>query len=62
MTTDDRLIYRLFMAQQNLRTYIRNALLARGVRVTIVQAGILFLLREEDGRSMSDGASLRILR
>jgi len=54
MTGDDRLIYQLFMAQQKLRTHIANALLAEGVRVTLGQAGILFLLRDDDGQSMTE--------
>lgn len=54
MTGDDRLIYQLFMAQQKLRTHIASSLLAQGVRVTLGQAGILFLLRERDGRSMTE--------
>ena len=54
MQTDDRLIYQIFMAQQKLRTYIANALLSRGIRVTLGQAGILFLLRQDDGQTMSE--------
>jgi DNA-binding MarR family transcriptional regulator len=54
MTRDDRLIYRLFMAQQKLRTHIGNALAAEGVRVTLGQTGILFLLLENDGQTMTE--------
>lgn len=54
MTGDDRLIYQLFMAQQKLRTHIAGALVAGGVRVTIGQSGILFLLRDKDARSMTE--------
>jgi DNA-binding MarR family transcriptional regulator len=53
MKTDDRLIYLLFMAQQKLRTYINNALLAGDIKTTLSQTGILFLLRQEDGQSMT---------
>jgi DNA-binding MarR family transcriptional regulator len=53
MKNDDRLIYLLFMAQQKLRTYINNALLAGDIKTTLSQAGILFLLRQEDGQSMT---------
>ena len=54
MKTDDRLIYQLFMAQQKLRTYITNALLTEGIRVTLGQAGILFLLQRDDGQTMTE--------
>ena len=54
MKTDDRLIYQLFMAQQKLRTYITSALLTEGIRVTLGQAGILFLLQRDDGQTMTE--------
>jgi len=54
MEEDDRLIYLLFLAQQTLRTHIQAALLAEGVRVTLGQAGILFLLEKQDGQIMSE--------
>jgi DNA-binding MarR family transcriptional regulator len=57
MKTDDRLIYQLFMAQQKLRTYITNALFQGGIKVTLSQAGILFLLMEKDGQVMTDLSS-----
>jgi DNA-binding MarR family transcriptional regulator len=50
---DDRLIYQIFMAQQKLRTYIGQVLAKAGVRVTLIQAGILFLLEQEDGQTMT---------
>jgi DNA-binding MarR family transcriptional regulator len=53
MKTDDRLIYLLFMAQQKLRTFINGVLLAGDVNTTLSQTGILFLLRQEDGQSMT---------
>jgi DNA-binding MarR family transcriptional regulator len=53
MKTDDRLIYLLFMAQQKLRTYINDALLQGDIKTTLSQTGILFLLRQEDGQSMT---------
>ena len=53
MKKDDRLIYLLFMAQQRIRTYLKKALHREGVRVTYAQAGILFLLKQRDGQSMS---------
>lgn len=53
MKTDDRLIYQIFMAQQKLRTHITKALLTEGIKVTLGQAGILFLLRRDDGQTMT---------
>jgi len=53
MKTDDRLIYLLFMAQQKLRTYINNALSEGDIKTTLSQTGILFLLRQGDGQSMT---------
>lgn len=54
MITDDRLIYLVFSAQQKLRIHLNNAMTAAGVRVTIAQAGILFLLKQKDGRTMTE--------
>jgi len=54
MTKDDRLIYLVFKAQQVLRTYLKKALEAQGIKVTPAQAGVLFLLKQKDGQSMSD--------
>ncbi|HAJ26789.1 MAG TPA: hypothetical protein DCG53_06015 [Syntrophus sp. (in: bacteria)] len=55
---DDRLIFLIFTAQNRLRTYLNNALVAANVRVTFVQAGILFLLKQSNGRTMSDLSQL----
>jgi MarR family transcriptional regulator, organic hydroperoxide resistance regulator len=55
---DDRLIFLIFTAQNKLRTYLNNALVAANVRVTFVQAGILFLLKQSNGRTMSDLSQL----
>ena len=54
MPQDDRLIYLVFTAQQKLRTYLKNALLAEGVLVTPTQTGILFLLKHKNGRTMTE--------
>ena len=51
---DDHLIYLVFLAQNRLRMYIRDELNAAGVKITLVQAGILFLLKDRDRRAMSD--------
>ncbi|MCX7635507.1 MAG: MarR family transcriptional regulator [Syntrophales bacterium] len=58
MPPDDRLIFLLFTAQNRLRTYLNGALNAAGVRVTIVQGGILFLLKQQNGRTMSELSQL----
>ena len=54
MLTDDRLIFLLFKAQNKLKNYIRSQLAAAGVRISVVQAGILFLLKQKDGRTMTE--------
>ncbi len=54
MPPDDRLIYLLFTAQQKLRTYLKKMMAKENVRVTTAQAGILFLLKQKDGRTMSE--------
>jgi DNA-binding MarR family transcriptional regulator len=53
MKADDRLIYLIFIAQQKLRTYINSALLEGDIKTTLSQTGILFLLSQEDGQSMT---------
>ena len=52
--TEDRLIYLVFTAQNRLRMYIRDELMAASVEITLVQAGILFLLNQKNGRAMSE--------
>ncbi len=54
MLPDDRLIYLIFTAQQKLRTYLKKKMTKENVRVTTAQAGILFLLKQKDGRTMSE--------
>ena len=54
MPPDDRLIYLLFTAQQKLRTHLKRMMTKENVRVTTAQAGILFLLKQKDGRTMSE--------
>jgi DNA-binding MarR family transcriptional regulator len=54
MPPDDRLIYLLFTAQQKLRTHLKKMMTKENVRVTTAQAGILFLLKQKDGRTMSE--------
>jgi hypothetical protein len=45
MNADDILIYLIFTAQNKLRTYLNNTMTADGVKVTVAQSGILFLLK-----------------
>ncbi len=54
MQADDRLIYLVFTAQQKLRNHLNGNLISGGVKVTIAQAGILFLLKQQDGRTMTE--------
>lgn len=54
MNNDDRLIYLLTIAQQALKDHTNRTLLDKGRKVTLAQAGILLLLREKDGRYMSE--------
>lgn len=61
VSKDDRLIYLVFTAQHRLRMYIRDRLMAAGVKVTLVQAGILFLLEEKNGQAMSELGRLLLL-
>jgi DNA-binding MarR family transcriptional regulator len=54
MPADDKLIYLIFTAQQKLRTHLSNFMIRENIRVTPAQAGILFLLTQKDGRTMSE--------
>ena len=54
MSSDDRLIYLLSIAQQALKDHTNRTLAKRGGKVTLAQAAILFLLRKKDGRYMSE--------
>ena len=54
MLTDDRLIFLIFKTQNKLKNYIGSQLAAGGVRISVVQAGILFLLKQKDGRTMTE--------
>lgn len=61
VSKDDRLVYLVFSAQHRLRMHIRDKLMAASVKITLVQAGILFLLKEKDGRAMSQLSRLLFL-
>jgi len=54
MNNDDRLIYLLTIAQQALKDHTNRTLSDKGGKVTLAQAAILFLLKEKDGRYMSE--------
>lgn len=54
MSNDDRLIYLLSITQQTLKDHTNRTLADQGAKVTLAQAGILFLLKEKDGRYMSE--------
>jgi DNA-binding MarR family transcriptional regulator len=61
MESNNRLIYLLSMAQVTLRAYVNEALTKGGVKVTIAQCGILFLLEQKDLRTMSElGAAIHV--
>ena len=55
---NDRLIFLIIMAQHRLRMNIRDRLKADGVKITLVQAGILFLLKQKNGRTMSEASQI----
>jgi DNA-binding MarR family transcriptional regulator len=54
MSDDDRFIYLVFTAQQRLRNYLKQALVKGGIKITPAQAGILALLLEKNGRTMTE--------
>lgn len=51
---DDRLIFLLSRAHHKLQGHLRGRLAAAGVRLSMGQAGILFLLKQKDGRTMTE--------
>ncbi len=53
LPAEDRLIYLVSMAQNRLQNLLRGALAAEGIRVTPAQSGILFLLKQKDGLTMT---------
>jgi len=54
MSDDDRFIYLVFTAQQRLRNYLKEALAKAETNITPAQTGILALLREKNGRTMTE--------
>jgi DNA-binding MarR family transcriptional regulator len=51
---DDRIIYMLAMAHLAVRAHIGSEFLREGIKVTLPQATVLFLLQEKDGRMLSE--------
>ena len=54
MEADDRIIYNLTEAQRSLMAHLKDRLSAEGLSITVVQAGMLFLLSQQDGRTMTE--------
>ena len=54
MEADDRIIYSLTEAQRILMAHLKDRLSAEGLSITVVQAGMLFLLGQRDGRTMTE--------
>jgi MarR family transcriptional regulator, organic hydroperoxide resistance regulator len=54
MGQDDRLIFLLSTAQQAVKRHANKILAAEGVRITVAQSGILFLLKQQDRRMISE--------
>ena len=54
MEADDRIIYSLTEAQRILMAHLKDRLSAEGLTITVVQAGMLFLLGQRDGRTMTE--------
>lgn len=57
----DRFIFSLFIAQSAVKNHVIAELKRAGIKVTLAQSGVLFLLEEADGRKMNElSAGLRI--
>jgi DNA-binding MarR family transcriptional regulator len=54
MEADDRIIYNITEAQRSLMAHLKDRLSAEGLSITVVQAGMLFLLNQQDGRTMTE--------
>ena len=58
---NDRFIFSLFIAQSAVKNHVIAELKRAGIKVTLAQSGVLFLLEEADGRKMNElSAGLRI--
>jgi DNA-binding MarR family transcriptional regulator len=58
---DERLIYLLFTAQHKLKMHIKDQLLKAGLKTTLGQTGILFMLVEKNDQAMSELSRLLFL-
>ena len=54
MKSEDRMIYLLSTARQALIDHTNKSLLKAGIKTTLAQAGVLFLLIQRDMRNMSE--------
>jgi len=54
MSDNDRLIFLLFTSELLLRKYLKSTLSYNGLKVTVTQTGILFLLKQKDGQTMTE--------
>ena len=54
MEADDRIIYSITEVQRLLMAHLKDRLSAEGLSITVVQAGLLFLLSQRDGRTMTE--------
>lgn len=58
---DERLIYLLFTAQHKLKMHIKDQMLKAGLKTTLGQTGILFVLVEKNDQAMSELSRLLFL-
>ena len=54
MKPDDRIIYSISAAQRIVMAHVKERLAAGGLSITVVQAAMLFLLEQRDGRTMTE--------
>lgn len=54
MQFDDKLIYLLSTAQHSLRMHLNSVFSREGLKITPPQCAVLFLLRQKDGRNLSE--------
>jgi len=51
---DDRLLFLISRSQHVLKNYLKKQFIEAGVEISPAQMGILFLLKQKNGRSMSE--------
>ncbi len=54
MSQDDKLIFLLSIAQQAVTKHTNKVMAQNGVRITLAQSGVLFLLKQQDRRMISE--------